>query len=129
MIVRSDGGPGGPGAPPDDSHARAGDTPRWRAAAATFTFRGAAAGREAFGTEGARRLQKQRPKTGEVKREAKRRTVEFRMYYADYQAVDGVMLPHRFQKSVDGKPAEEVVFESVKVNPKIDAKKFTVCKQ
>jgi len=30
---------------------------------------------------------------------------------------------------VDGKPIEEVVFESVKVNPKIDAKKFTVSKQ
>jgi len=61
--------------------------------------------------------------------EAKRRTVEFRIFYSDYQQVDGVTLPHRFQRSVDGKPTEEVVFESVKVNPKIDAKKFTVSKQ
>jgi hypothetical protein len=61
--------------------------------------------------------------------EAKRRTVEFRIFYSDYQQVDGVTLPHRFQRSVDGKPTEEVVFERVKVNPKIDAKKFTVTKQ
>ena len=60
--------------------------------------------------------------------EAKRRTVEFRVYYADYQAVDGVMLPHRIQSSVDGKPTEEITFEKVKVNQKIDPKRFTVSK-
>jgi hypothetical protein len=60
--------------------------------------------------------------------EAKRRTVEFRIYYADYQAVDGVMLPHRIQSSVDGKPTEEITFEKVKVNQKIDPKRFTVSK-
>lgn len=56
--------------------------------------------------------------------EAKRRTVEFRIYYADYQNVSGVMLPHRIQRSIDGKPTEEMVFDSFKVNPKIDAKTF-----
>jgi hypothetical protein len=60
--------------------------------------------------------------------EAKRRTVEFRLYYADYQAVDGVMLPHRLQSSVDGKPTEEITLEKIKLNQKIDAKKFTVSK-
>ena len=44
-------------------------------------------------------------------------------YYADYQAVNGVLLPHKIQRSIDGKPTEEMVFE-LKVNPKIDAKKF-----
>ena len=61
--------------------------------------------------------------------EATRRTVEFRLFYSDYQQVDGVLMPHRFQRSVDGKPTEEVVFERIKVNSKIDAKKFTVSKQ
>jgi len=60
--------------------------------------------------------------------EAKRRVVEYRLFYGDYRAVDGVQVPHRLQRSVDGKPVEEVTFEKVKVNAKIDAKKFAVTK-
>jgi hypothetical protein len=60
--------------------------------------------------------------------EAKRRTVEYRLYYGDYQAVNGVMVPHRFQRSVDGKTTEEMMFDTVKVNPKLDAKKFAPTK-
>jgi hypothetical protein len=60
--------------------------------------------------------------------EAKARTVEYRIYYADYKAVGGVQLPHRFQRSIDGKPTEEMIFDTIKVNPKIDAKKFQVSK-
>jgi hypothetical protein len=60
--------------------------------------------------------------------EAKRRTVEFRLYYGDYRPVGGVKLPHSFQRSVDGKPTEEMVIDSFKVNPKIDVKKFQVSK-
>lgn len=60
--------------------------------------------------------------------EAKRKMVEFRLYYSDYQTVDGIKLPHKLQRSVDGKPTEEVTFEKIKVNAKIDAKKFTVSK-
>jgi hypothetical protein len=56
--------------------------------------------------------------------EAKRRVVEFRLYYADYQDVGGVKLPHRLQRAIDGKTTEEVVFDEFKVNPKIDARKF-----
>ena len=60
--------------------------------------------------------------------EAKLRTVEYRVYYADYKSVGGVQLPHRIQRSIDGKPTEEMVFDTFKVNPKIDAKKFQVAK-
>ncbi len=60
--------------------------------------------------------------------EAKRRVVEYRLFYGDYRAVDGVQVPHRLQRSIDGKPTEEITFEKVKVNAKIDAKKFTVTK-
>lgn len=60
--------------------------------------------------------------------EAKRRTVEYRLFYGDYKNVGGVQLPHRIQRSIDGKPAEEMIIESFKVNPKIDAKTFQASK-
>ncbi len=60
--------------------------------------------------------------------EANRRIVEFRVYYGDYQDVSGVKVPFRIQRSIDGKPTEEVSLEKVKVNGKIDPKKFEVTK-
>lgn len=61
-------------------------------------------------------------------REAARKTVEYRMYYSNFKAVNGVLLPHTLQRSVDGKPSEETTFEQIKVNPKIDKQKFAVSK-
>ena len=61
-------------------------------------------------------------------REAARKMVEFRIYYSNFKAVNGVMLPHTLQRSIDGKPTEETTFEEIKVNPKIDKNKFTVSK-
>lgn len=60
--------------------------------------------------------------------DAKRRMVEYRVYYADYQDVSGIKLPFKIQRSIDGKPSEEVTLEKIKVNPKIDPKKFEVAK-
>jgi len=60
--------------------------------------------------------------------EAKARTVEYRVYYGDYKEIGGVQLPHRIQRSIDGKPTEEMIIDTFKVNPKIDAKKFQVAK-
>jgi hypothetical protein len=60
--------------------------------------------------------------------EAKLQTVEYRVFYADYKSVGGVQLPHRIQRSIDGKPTEEMIVESFKVNPKIDAKTFQTAK-
>ena len=60
--------------------------------------------------------------------EAKRRMVEYRVFYTDYQSVGGVQLPHRIQKSIDGRTTEEMIFDSFKINPKIDAKKFEASK-
>jgi hypothetical protein len=60
--------------------------------------------------------------------DAKRRVVEFRLFYADYRAVDGIQVPFRIERSVDGKPAEEITFDKVKVNGKSDPKKFAVSK-
>jgi hypothetical protein len=60
--------------------------------------------------------------------EAKRRTVEYRIYYSDYQDVSGVKLPFKLQRSIDGKPSEEMTIEKAKINQKIDPKKFEVSK-
>ncbi|HSK09309.1 MAG TPA: hypothetical protein VK911_07015 [Vicinamibacterales bacterium] len=56
--------------------------------------------------------------------EATRRTVEFRLYYGDYREVGGVRLPHRIQRAVDGQTTEEMEFDSLKVNAKIDRHTF-----
>jgi hypothetical protein len=58
--------------------------------------------------------------------EAKRRTVEFRLFFGDYRNVDGIMVPFRLQRSMDGKPTEELALENVKINSKIDPRKFEV---
>ena len=60
--------------------------------------------------------------------DAKRKTVEYRVFYADYKSFDGMRLPTRIQRMVDGLPAEEMNFEKIKVNGKIDASKFAVAK-
>jgi hypothetical protein len=56
--------------------------------------------------------------------EAKLRVVEYRLYYGDYRKVDGVMVPFSLQRSIDGKPVEQVTFDKVKINQAIDPKKF-----
>jgi len=56
--------------------------------------------------------------------EAKRQTVEYRLFYADYKTYDGVKLPTRIQQMVAGKATQETTFDRVKVNGKIDPKKF-----
>ena len=60
--------------------------------------------------------------------EANRKMVEYRVYYSNFRAVSGLKLPHTLQRSVAGKPTEEMTFDSIKVNPKIDSKKFEVTK-
>jgi len=60
--------------------------------------------------------------------EATRKTVEFRVYYGDFQDVDGLHLPHSFQQSVAGNASTEITIEKYKVNPKIDPKRFEVKK-
>jgi hypothetical protein len=50
--------------------------------------------------------------------------VDITLYFDDYRAVDGVQLPHRIARSVDGKPAEETTFKAIKVNPPFKAGTF-----
>lgn len=60
--------------------------------------------------------------------EANRRTVEYRIYYSNFKTVGGVKIPHTFQRSVDGKPTEEMSFDQIRINPRIDPKKFEITK-
>ena len=60
--------------------------------------------------------------------EANRRTVEYRIYYTDYRAVGDLKLPFMIQRAIDGKTTEEMVFDSIKLNGKIDPKKFETAK-
>ena len=58
--------------------------------------------------------------------EAKRRVVEYRMFYGGYKAFDDVKLPTRIQWMVDGQPTEELELERVRVNVNIDPKAFEI---
>jgi hypothetical protein len=52
--------------------------------------------------------------------------VDIVLYLDDYKAVDGVMLPHHMTRSVDGKPAEETTFKTIKINPAFKPDTFAV---
>lgn len=56
--------------------------------------------------------------------EAAKKMVEHRLYLSEYREVDGVKIPHMLVRSVDGNTTEELTLEKVKLNAKIDAKKF-----
>ena len=45
----------------------------------------------------------------------------FEMHLSDYKKVDGIMLPHKIETSLDGEPNEEWTVEKYKVNPNIKA--------
>jgi hypothetical protein len=60
--------------------------------------------------------------------EANRKVVEYRIFYTDYKAFDGVRFPTRIQRMIDGNPVEEIAFDKVRVNGKLDAKLFEITK-
>lgn len=52
--------------------------------------------------------------------------VDFSMFFDDWREVDGIRFPHVMRRAVAGTTNEEWTISKVKVNPKIDAKKFAV---
>lgn len=70
----------------------------------------------------------QRPNPEEVRRRMESmpppEPSQMTMYLADFQKVDGVMLPHRVTIAADGKPVEEWTIEKLKVNPSVKADLF-----
>ena len=64
---------------------------------------------------------------GQVRREmAEQPMVEFSMFFDDWREVDGITFPHVMRRGSGGETTEEWTVGKVKVNPKIDAKKFAV---
>jgi hypothetical protein len=51
--------------------------------------------------------------------------IEYRIFFGDWKEVDGVKFPHMLQRARLGNTTEEWTISKVKVNPKIDAKKFS----
>jgi hypothetical protein len=51
--------------------------------------------------------------------------VEIQMFLDDYRAEDGVLLPHKVSRSVDGKTTEEWTFKTIKINPAFKADAFS----
>lgn len=60
--------------------------------------------------------------------EAKRRVVEWRLFYGDYKVVDGLKMPTKIQRMTDGIATEEITLEKIRINGKIDPSKFAVVK-
>jgi hypothetical protein len=52
--------------------------------------------------------------------------VSVEVSYSDYKAVDGVQLPHRSKRLVNGEVVEETEVKKFKVNPSLKADKFKV---
>jgi hypothetical protein len=50
--------------------------------------------------------------------------VEHRLYFAERRAVDGLMLPARITRAVDGHVVEELIIQHAKVNAPIDRRVF-----
>jgi hypothetical protein len=49
---------------------------------------------------------------------------DFALYFDDWREAGGVKFPHRIRRAMGGSTNEEWTINKVKVNPKIDAKKF-----
>ena len=49
---------------------------------------------------------------------------DLEVYFSDYRAVNGVMLPHRISKSMNGKLGEEWEVKKYKINPPLTAQDF-----
>jgi hypothetical protein len=52
--------------------------------------------------------------------------VDFSLFFEDWRDADGVKFPHVIRRASEGTTNEEWKVTKVKVNPKIDSKKFTV---
>jgi hypothetical protein len=54
--------------------------------------------------------------------------IEYRIYYADFRDVDGLKLPFRLRRAVAGETIEETTFDRIRINAKIDPRKFEALK-
>lgn len=132
---RGPGGPGGPGggapgaAPGPETGAAAG------AGAAAGSQAGAQAGARTgggrpTGPDGQPLTEEQiRARIEEMRKQGPPQPSQFAMHLGDYKKVDGIMLPHKIDISIDGQPNEEWTIEKFKVNPSVKADEFNKPKE
>ena len=53
-------------------------------------------------------------------------TADFTVYFEDWREGEGVKFPFKMRRATDGNTVEEWSISKIKLNPKIDAKKFAV---
>jgi hypothetical protein len=94
------GGRGGPGGAPGGSGAP-----------------GAGAGERPSQQEIQRRIE-------EMRKQGPPQASQFALHLGEYKKVDGVMLPHKLDVSIDGEPNEEWTIEKFRINPSVKAEDF-----
>jgi hypothetical protein len=55
---------------------------------------------------------------------AQGKPIEYRLYYGDFRDVDGMKWPFRLRRAVAGETVEETTFDRIRINAKIDPRKF-----
>ncbi|HEX6324708.1 MAG TPA: hypothetical protein VFZ36_13355, partial [Vicinamibacterales bacterium] len=73
---------------------------------------------------GTQMTQEEMQKQIEAMRNQPRRMIEHRVYFGDWKEADGILFPHSLQRATGDTTTEEWTISKIKVNPKIDAKKF-----
>ena len=63
-----------------------------------------------------------------VRTKAQATPVEHRLYFADYRDVEGLKFPFRLRRAIGTETTEETTFDRVRVNTKIDPRKFEAVK-
>jgi hypothetical protein len=108
--VITTGGPMRPAAPP--------------AAAAGRTASGPAPERREMSEEERKKAREEAEKQIDAMRNQPQTMVEFTLFFDDWRDVGGIRFPHRLRRAMAGATNEEWTVGKVKVNPKIDPKKF-----
>ena len=54
--------------------------------------------------------------------------IDYRMYYADFRDVDGFKVPFRIRRAIAGETIEETTFDRIRINARIDPRKFEAAK-
>ena len=80
--------------------------------------------REMTDEERARMREEAEKHMRELQKEPPPPMVEFALYFDDWREVDGVKFPHKIRRAMSGETNEEWTINRVRVNPRIDAKKF-----
>jgi hypothetical protein len=123
------GSPGAPGAPPPPGTEPGATTPPAAGAPAETPAGAPAAGRAAggrpMGPDGQPLTDEQmRARMEEMRKQGPPQPSQFAMHLGEYKRVDGIMLPHKIDISIDGQPNEEWTIEKFKVNPSVKADEF-----